>query len=132
MTTVFYRNRDNFMNALFEISIINSFDNKVLVLSKGANTMSDYISDIATLLSEKSYRGEVIFDLVLSNGIEDRYYGVNFNGNSFDLITLNRYTNVSFEILRQSKMYYREHIKLLRSSNLSIYQREQFIKFLKE
>lgn len=120
------------MNALFEISIINSFDNKVLVLSKGANTMSDYISDIAKLLSEKSYRGEVIFDLVLSNGIEDRYYGVNFNGNSFDLITLNRYTNVSFEILRQSKMYYREHIKLLRSSNLSIYQREQFIKFLKE
>lgn len=120
------------MNTLFEISIINSFDNKVLVLSKGANTMSDYISDIAKLLNEKSYQGEVIFDLILSNGIDDRYYGVNFNGNSFDLITLNRYTNVSSEILRQSKLYYKEHIKLLRSSNLSIYQRKQFIKFLRE
>lgn len=117
--------------ALYEISIINSPDNKVLVFSKGANTISDYIAEIAEILKKRCYRGEVIFDLVLSNGIDDRYYHINFNGTSFDYVTLSKEINVSSEISCYSKIYYREHIRLLKFSSLSPYQKNQFIKLLR-
>jgi hypothetical protein len=116
---------------LFEIKIVESYEYQIIVFSKDSSTISDYISDVAKKLSERHYRGHVLFDLLLSNGLDDRYYVLNFNGNSFDYKTLHKLANTSYQLLNISNRYYKEHIRLLKSSILNKYQKNEFIKLLK-
>lgn len=116
---------------LYEIKIIESYEYQIIVFSKDSSTISDYISDVADKLSERHYRGNVLFDLLLSNGLDDRYYVLNFNGNSFDYNTLRKLATTSCQLFNISNRYYKEHIKLLRSSILSKYQKNEFVKLLK-
>lgn len=116
---------------LFEIKIVESYEYQIIVFSKDSSTISDYISDVAEKLSERRYRGHVLFDLLLSNGLDDRYYVLNFNGDSFDYKTLHKLGNTSCQLFNISNRYYKEHIKLLRSSALSKYQKNKFIELLK-
>lgn len=116
---------------LFEIKIVESYEYQIIVFSRDSSTISDYISDVAEKLSERHYKGHVLFDLLLSNGLEDRYYVLDFNGDSFDYKTLHKLAKTSCQLFNISNRYYKEHIKLLRSSILNRYQKNEFIELLK-
>ena len=55
-------------------------------------TISDYILEVEKELAAISHIGEVIFDLLTSNGDHDRYYTMYFGGLRFDYKTIKRYT----------------------------------------
>lgn len=112
---------------LFEISNISSSNSKLIVFSRSANTVSDYMSDVAQALRERQYIGVIVFDLLLSNGMNDRYYSAYFNGSNFDLSSFSQYTEVSIDIKHVSNVYYRENIGLLRMSVLTKVQKQQLI-----
>jgi hypothetical protein len=116
---------------LFEIKTIESYEYQIIVFSKDSSTMSDYISDVANRLIERHYSGRILFDLLLSNGFEDRYYVLFFNGNSFDFKTIHKLETASYQIHNISNKYYKEHIKLLKSSILNKHQKYEFVRLLK-
>ena len=68
------------MNHLFEI--LNIDDSTIIVIGKTYYGIDDYISELETELAKRQFRGEIIFDLLLANGlyaknrfIHSSYYG---------------------------------------------------------
>lgn len=115
---------------LYEIQILDSLEYNIIVYSRGANTISDYIKEVAGQLILKNYTGLVLFDLLLSNGVNDRYYILDFNGNQFDYKTLRKLDIISNKIYNTSNNYYRNNISLLESSILTPKQKRAYIQLL--
>ena len=115
---------------LYEIQIFDSLEYNIIVYSRGANTISDYIKEVAGQLISRNYTGLVLFDLLLSNGVNDRYYILNFNGNQFDYKTLRKLDIISNKIYNTSNNYYRNNISLLESSILTPKQKRAYLQLL--
>jgi len=115
---------------LYEIQILDSLEYNIIVYSRGANTISDYIKEVAGQLISRNYTGLVLFDLLLSNGVNDRYYILNFNGNQFDYKTLRKLDIISNKIYNTSNNYYRNNISLLESSILTPKQKRAYLQLL--
>lgn len=115
---------------LYEIQILDSLEYNIIVYSRGANTISDYIKEVAGQLISRNYTGLVLFDLLLSNGVNDRYYILNFNGNQFDYKTLRKLDTISNKIYNTSNNYYRNNISLLESSILTPKQKRAYLQLL--
>lgn len=114
----------------YEIQILDSLEYNIIVYSRGANTISDYIKEVAGQLISRNYTGLVLFDLLLSNGVNDRYYILNFNGNQFDYKTLRKLDIISNKIYNTSNNYYRNNISLLESSILTPKQKRAYLQLL--
>lgn len=57
-----------------------------LLLATSLSRLEDYIHDVELeLLSRKVTKGVVIFDLLLNNNIQDRFYQCYFNGELFEI-----------------------------------------------
>ena len=117
---------------LFEISNISPLNSQLIVFSRSAVTISDYIFDIAMALRGRCYKGYIIFDLLLSNGLNDRYYSAYFNGKNFELPSFSKCIDISPDVISISKAYYKQNIRLLRISTLTKIQKQQLLCFLKE
>lgn len=115
---------------LYEIQVLDSLEYNVIVYSRAANTMSDYIKEVARQLISRNYTGLVLFDLLLSNGINDRYYILNFNGHQFEYKTLRKLNIISNKIYVTSNDYYRKNISLLESSILTPEQKRTYLQRL--
>lgn len=104
-------------NDLYEIQVLDSLEYKIIVYSRGINTLSDYVKEVASQLLLRNYTGVVLFDLLLSNGVNDRYYILNFNGRSFEYDTLRKLNMISNKIHNISNNYYKSNIDLLELLN---------------
>ena len=104
-------------NDLYEIQVLDSLEYKIIVYSRGVNTLSDYVKEVASQLLLRNYTGVVLFDLLLSNGVNDRYYILNFNGRSFEYDTLRKLNMISNKIHNISNNYYKSNIDLLELLN---------------
>ena len=104
-------------NDLYEIQVLDSLEYKIIVYSRGVNTLSDYVKEVALQLLLRNYTGVVLFDLLLSNGVNDRYYILNFNGRSFEYDTLRKLNMISNKIHNISNNYYKSNIDLLELLN---------------
>ena len=115
---------------LYEIQVLDSLEYNVIVYSRAANTISDYIKEVAGQLVSRNCTGLVLFDLLLSNGINDRYYILNFNGSQFEYKTLRKLDIISNKIFDTSNNYYRNNISLLESSILTPKQKRSYLQWL--
>ena len=115
---------------LYEIQVLDSLEYNIIVYSRAANTISDYIKEVAVQLISKNYTGLVLFDLLLSNGVNDRYYILNFNGYQFEYNTLRKLDIISHKIRNTSNNYYRNNISLLESSILTKKQKRAYLQWL--
>ena len=110
--------------------MLDSLEYNVIVYSRAANTISDYIREVAGQLVSRNYIGLVLFDLLLSNGINDRYYVLNFNGSQFEYKTLRKLNIISNKIYNTSNNYYRNNLSLLESSILTSKQKKNYLQLL--
>lgn len=117
-------------NDLYEIQMLDSLEYNVIVYSRAANTISDYIKEVSVQLVSKNYIGIVLFDLLLSNGINDRYYILNFNGSQFEYNTLRKLNIISNKIYNTSNNYYKNNLNLLESSILTSKQKKNYLQLL--
>ena len=115
---------------LYEIDIVESLEFPLIVYSRDVNTMSDYIFEVGEKLQKKKYIGNVLFDLLLSNGLSDRYYSLIFNGASFEFSSLKK-VEVSHELYCVSNLFYRNNVHLLKTSVLTKVQLSLFVKELR-
>ncbi|MED4990887.1 type II toxin-antitoxin system RnlB family antitoxin [Parageobacillus toebii] len=83
-----------------------------------------YISPLEEIdLIEKElkcrYKGKILFDLLLSNGIStNRYLEAEFNGENFILSSFKPLIQVDYTIKERAAIFYREHAEYLKNSVL--------------
>ncbi|WP_179413427.1 type II toxin-antitoxin system RnlB family antitoxin [Mucilaginibacter sp. E4BP6] len=71
-------------------------------------------------LKAKKFQGQIVFDLLLSNGNTNRrYFQSIFNGEKVDIANLSRLEHVPDEFIQISNKYLREHQQILNYGILS-------------
>lgn len=72
-----------------KILILFFFDQRreALVLLKRELFISDIVFDVIEELNNVAFSGMVIFDMLLTKGIEDRFYNMRFENSVFDYNT---------------------------------------------
>lgn len=81
----------------------------IIICSLEYKSLSDYILDVEKNLMEKSYRGIVLFDLLQSNGLNDRYYLMPFNGLSFEYKDISDKVSLPKSILELTNRFYEKN-----------------------
>ncbi|WP_042369634.1 type II toxin-antitoxin system RnlB family antitoxin [Bacteroides neonati] len=95
-------------------------DNKYsyLLLTTSMSRLDDYIYDVEIeLLSKKVSEGFIIFDLLLNNNIQDRFYQCFFNGKRFEINKLTKIDSkeINIKIIRTSSCFYVKNMDLFDS-----------------
>lgn len=78
----------------------------IIICSLEYKTLSDYILEVETILKEKSYSGKVLFDLLQSNGLNDRYYSLPFNGLRFEYNDISNKISLPKSIVELTNSFY--------------------------
>lgn len=89
-----------------------------LLLSTSLCRLEDYIQDVESELSSKKIaEGFIIFDLLLNNNLQDRFYQCYFNGKCFEISKLKKIDTktVDKRIVQISANFYTKHIQLFDS-----------------
>ena len=104
----------------YKIEEVNDFKYKLIIFS------TDYISPIENLtniednLKSKKYSGNIIFDLLLTNGNScNRFIEAFFDGEKFDRRSFSVATKLSYEINRVSSEFYYNNLFVVENSRLS-------------
>ncbi len=93
------------MENLFFIEKKRTKDYPVLVYSLGYHQISDFIKPLEGKLKEQKYTGIVLFDLLLSNGLNNRFFSMVFNGEKFDYKSGKQVTSLPLNIVKKANEY---------------------------
>jgi hypothetical protein len=87
---------------------INDNQYNFVLISKDMSRLHDYISSVENDLRKYKTKSFILFDLLLNNNIEDRFYKCYFDGDKFVRNTLSKVLNkeVDNNIIRISSSYY--------------------------
>ncbi len=115
------------MNTLttYKIKETNNKQFPFLVLFLDESRIDVLLTDIENNFKEKNYNGDVIFDLLLPNGDNDRFYSAFFNGKSFKSNSFKALSNVQRDINSISNIFYLHHFDLI--ENLCITKSSKFL-----
>ncbi len=80
-------------------------DYPLIVYTLGYSQISDYILSLEVCLKNKDFKGKVIFDLLQSNGLNNRYYTFIFNGEKFDYNSRQKLTEIPTTIQKKTNEF---------------------------
>ena len=94
-------------------------DERKLVLSTSYVSPLSSVFIISSELANESYQGEVLFDLLLSNGFSpNRFLSMQFDGTKFLPQTTKKVEKISKELLKEIYAFYYEHTEYVEQSSL--------------
>ncbi|SCX84190.1 Antitoxin to toxin RNase LS or RnlA [Paenibacillus polysaccharolyticus] len=94
-------------------------DQRKLVLSTSYASPLSSVLFISSELAKENYRGEVLFDLLLSNGFNpNRFLSMQFDGNKLLPQTTKTINEVPVNLLSEIYNFYFEHVEYVEQSNL--------------
>ncbi len=96
---------------------VNVNQYKIILISKDMSRLQEYISSVENDLQINKTKSYVLFDLLLNNNIDDRFYKCFFDGNKFVRDTLTKVQNseIDNEINFLTSSYYLKMIIYLRT-----------------
>lgn len=95
----------------------------IIVYSLEYATLTDYIIGVEEILNKKSYNGLVLFDLLQSNGLNDRYYVIPFNGVKFEYNKITNKISLSQEVIALTNSFYKKNNNILSNGVLNNLQK---------
>ncbi len=108
------------MEQPFEIGSLDKRKKQAIIYSTNYLRLEEYVNEVAFLLKEKSFKGKVIFDLLLSNGNSfNRYIEMLFDGDNFEIKTTRIINDIDDNIINNSLDFYSSHESYLDNSVLS-------------
>ena len=117
------------MSNQFELASTNLSTYPFISLSVDYSRLDEYLNAIAEKLRESQYKGKIIFDLLISNGLSsDRFYEAYFDGYKFDLKSFVKKTDVPPSIIDISNNFYNNNLQFLENSVLTKPQKYMFKK----
>lgn len=93
--------------------------NEAIVLFKRELYISDVLEEVSEELTNVNFDGNVIFDMLLTKGVAEHYYRMQYYGNKFDYNSNAPLLNPTTDITRVSKSFYRSHPDFLIRTSLS-------------
>lgn len=101
---------------------LEKFD--IMILSKDSLRIHDYLFDVVEELKKICFKGDVLFDLLLSNGpsLDGRFFSAFFDGENFDI---SGFKNIQIvegfdsELEKISNCFYATHLNLIEDSILT-------------
>ena len=99
-----------------------------IVLLKRELYLSDIVSDVVRELSRADFNGSVVFEMLLTKGVSEHYYNMNFENRTFDMHSNHVVHRPMNAVVAMSKRYYRSHPELLNRTSLTVRQ----IHFIRE
>ncbi|HDR7967120.1 type II toxin-antitoxin system RnlB family antitoxin [Bacillus pacificus] len=102
----------------YHILNLKSDSCKVVVATSYVSPLSQVYA-IANELKSVDYKGEVIFDLVLSNGFSsNRFLKTDFDGNQLNIGKIEAFSKVKDNILDELYVFFYEHPQFVKASSL--------------
>jgi hypothetical protein len=78
------------------------------------------LSTLTSELSKENFRGKVVFDLLLFNGLSDnRFIQFDFDGTDFDRKSFTAVFESSFKLKSEQDQFFKSNIHILKRSVLS-------------
>lgn len=105
-------------------SLINIDNGRALVIPKTWERPEIYLNDIVNEIKHESNK-ELYFDLILKNGINDRFYKASFINGSIFLDTFKK-TTLDIDIVRISNNFFKNNLGLIETSLMSKFQKYRF------
>ncbi|MDC0800767.1 type II toxin-antitoxin system RnlB family antitoxin [Clostridium paraputrificum] len=91
-----------------------------IILSTSYISPLDELFDLEEQLKQLEYKGKIIFDLLLCNGLErNRFLETFFDGDFVDLSSISILYGVDERIKKISRSFYKENLDILETSILS-------------
>jgi hypothetical protein len=79
-----------------------------------------HLKTLTSELSKEKFRGKVVFDLLLFNGLSDnRFIQFDFNGTDFDRSSFKALHESSFELKNEQNQFFKSNLHILKRSVLS-------------
>ena len=106
------------MNQLFEILNINN--STIIVIGKTYYGIDTYISELEIELAKRQFRGEIIFDLLLANGLyaKNRFIHSSYHADKITDFNIINYRDIVIKYEKYIKRFYRENINILNNGVL--------------
>ncbi|MFY2158493.1 type II toxin-antitoxin system RnlB family antitoxin [Cytobacillus firmus] len=103
---------------IFDTFTLKSDGRKVVVSTSYVSPLGN-IMKISKQLANSNYQGEVLFDLLLSNGFApNRFLTMTFDGKKLHVNTRKIITDISDEVLAELYGFYNEHPQWIDQSSL--------------
>ena len=90
-----------------------------LVFSTNYTRVDECIPEIEQCMFKMNFKGYVLFDLLINNGSDDRYYVAHFNGEKFDYKSFKSCYNINEDIAIASSNFYLNHLEYIDNSFMS-------------
>ena len=116
------------MENLFFIEYKLTKDYPILVYSLGYHQISEYIKPLENILKEESYSGIVLFDLLLYNGLNNRFFSMEFYGDKFDYKSGKHVPKLPSIIVKKANKYLSQNKTRIENSILSKSEKIRFVK----
>lgn len=101
------------MKSEFKIIIVN--DNAVVLINSNKR-LPDVITKVEINIQKKKFSGMVVFDLLVSNGLTNRFIEVPFLSGSFILKESRRAEHLENSILNVANEYFRKNKECIQNS----------------
>jgi len=116
------------MKKTFKIIFKNEL---AIVLSLTNERIEEILANVEKELSKKEFSGVVVFDLLIGNGLSDRFYKAKFE-KTINLKTFTSMKVVNDVVADCSNTFYAKKLDLIESSILPRIEKQKIIKTLKK
>ncbi|AWC81882.1 hypothetical protein C3R43_24135 [Serratia marcescens] len=110
------------MTKMFEIRRFYDKKYQIIVVATSYNNPLSCLNIVAQRLEDEAFRGDVLFDLLCSNGFEsNRFASINFDGKSFskDTFSILDEHNLPSDLVKKQNTFISEHADFLSNSILT-------------
>lgn len=117
----------------FNITPIKSSKYKRIVFSLTTERLDNYIYELEEELKKEEIVGNILMDLIISNGIKHRRYALlYFDGNNINLDSFQIINKIEMPIEKVSNIFYSKYFELIENSVLTKPQKFLFRKKLEK
>ncbi|QED36709.1 hypothetical protein FK178_02810 [Antarcticibacterium arcticum] len=102
----------------YKLKRLSRGDFPFVVLTLDTMRIDEYLADLEKVLKNKKAKGVIVFDLLLMNGLNDRFYSADFNGKSFNLNSFKPVENRGEQFQEESNRFFAKHFDLIFNSNM--------------
>ena len=79
----------------------------------------DYLEELGIDLSNRQFKGKIIFDLLLCNGMRsNRFFSAHFDGEKFNGISSLKSNDITTEVQSTASEFYMQHFDLVERNQL--------------
>jgi hypothetical protein len=98
------------MKTTFKIIKVDKY---AVVLINNNSRITEVLNDVETTIKKKKYFGTVIFDLLLSNGLNNRFFEIPFENERFSINKIKKVEQPNNKLISKANKYYLENVNFI-------------------